>query len=114
MNKRCENMGLKVEVWDRITYVHDEQETIERVMLETGEEYVLVPLSEEAIEKLERIEFRLDNDYGCSDCMICFEEMEIGFEVIQMPCKHVFHGDCINLWLQRNHVCPLCRFKIEF
>ncbi|KAK9107715.1 hypothetical protein Syun_023726 [Stephania yunnanensis] len=69
MNKRCENMGLKVEVWDRITYVHDEQETMERVMLETREEYVLVPLSEEAIEKLERIEFRLDNDYGCSDSL---------------------------------------------
>ncbi|KAH1039287.1 hypothetical protein J1N35_041030 [Gossypium stocksii] len=29
------------------------------------------------------------------DNMICLKELEAGFEAFQMPCSHVFHGDCI-------------------
>ncbi|MFQ6654466.1 hypothetical protein Gotur_025434 [Gossypium turneri] len=46
------------------------------------------------------------------DCMICLEELEVGFDAFWMPCSHTFHGDCIEKWLRHGHCCPICRFKI--
>ncbi|MBA0843291.1 hypothetical protein Goarm_000493 [Gossypium armourianum] len=46
------------------------------------------------------------------DCMICLEELEVGFDAFRMPCSHTFHGDCIEKWLRHGHCCPICRFKI--
>ncbi|MBA0631881.1 hypothetical protein Godav_000712 [Gossypium davidsonii] len=46
------------------------------------------------------------------DCMICLEELEVGFDALRMPCSHTFHGDCIEKWLRHGHCCPICRFKI--
>ncbi|MBA0762273.1 hypothetical protein Gotri_011912 [Gossypium trilobum] len=45
-------------------------------------------------------------------CMICLEEVEVGFEASQMPCSHVFHDDCIKKWLKQSHYCPICRFEM--
>ncbi|KAB2068661.1 hypothetical protein ES319_A08G046900v1 [Gossypium barbadense] len=46
------------------------------------------------------------------DCMICLEELEVGFYASRMPCSHTFHGDCIEKWLKQSHYCPLCRFEM--
>lgn len=47
-----------------------------------------------------------------TNCSICLED---GFEdqnreICILPCKHVFHKDCIQDWLQRRPTCPTCRF----
>ncbi|XP_057445837.1 E3 ubiquitin-protein ligase SIRP1-like [Lotus japonicus] len=45
-------------------------------------------------------------------CTICLEDLEIGIEAKEMPCKHKFHGDCIISWLKLHSSCPVCRFQI--
>lgn len=30
-------------------------------------------------------------------------------EVIQLPCKHVYHKACCELWLKRSRMCPMCK-----
>ncbi|XP_040990682.1 RING-H2 finger protein ATL7-like [Juglans microcarpa x Juglans regia] len=45
-------------------------------------------------------------------CMICIEEYEGGMEITRMPCSHIFHGDCIVIWLLTSHLCPLCRYPM--
>jgi E3 ubiquitin-protein ligase RNF115/126 len=34
-------------------------------------------------------------------------------EVIMMPCKHLFHVDCLLPWLKTNGTCPVCRVSLE-
>ena len=69
-----------------------------------------VPATRASIEALEKIKFE---DVNSTDkCIICLEEFAMESEVSRMPCSHVYHKDCIIEWLERSHVCPLCRFKM--
>lgn len=46
----------------------------------------------------------------CSVCLSTFEDVEI---LRLLPkCKHAFHIDCIDQWLEKHSSCPLCRFKV--
>ncbi len=52
----------------------------------------------------------------CSDteedqCAICFLPFEDGDKVGLLKCSHLFHSDCLKLWLQRRNACPLCQLK---
>ncbi|XWS57100.1 hypothetical protein CRYUN_Cryun09bG0142500 [Craigia yunnanensis] len=44
--------------------------------------------------------------------MICIEKLSSETEVTSMPCSHLFHGHCIEEWLNTSHQCPLCRFPM--
>ena len=41
------------------------------------------------------------------DCLVCRESMDKGKK---LPCGHVFHVDCLRMWLQHQQACPLCRY----
>ncbi|KAI9119013.1 hypothetical protein K1719_009688 [Acacia pycnantha] len=47
----------------------------------------------------------------CAVCLSKFEDIEI---LRLLPkCKHAFHIDCIDHWLERHSSCPLCRRKVS-
>lgn len=47
---------------------------------------------------------------GCRDpCAICLEDQRPGQSLRQLPCRHCFHTDCIDPWLQDKAVCPVCK-----
>ncbi len=41
------------------------------------------------------------------DCLVCREPMTTGKKLV---CGHLFHTDCLRMWLQQQQACPLCRF----
>ncbi|KAL1559840.1 RING-type E3 ubiquitin transferase [Salvia divinorum] len=46
----------------------------------------------------------------CAVCLARFEDVEI---LRLLPkCKHAFHIDCIDQWLEKHSTCPLCRCKV--
>lgn len=45
-------------------------------------------------------------------CTICLEDVGIGSEAKEMPCKHKFHSGCIVSWLKIHSTCPVCRFRM--
>lgn len=40
-------------------------------------------------------------------CSICLEDFAAEDEVLQLPCRHVFHATCLGTWLQNAELCPL-------
>ncbi|KAK7277534.1 hypothetical protein RJT34_22549 [Clitoria ternatea] len=49
--------------------------------------------------------------YGCVVCLNEFKEQDV-LKVLP-NCNHAFHLDCIDIWLQTNSNCPLCRSSIS-
>ncbi|XWS60876.1 hypothetical protein CRYUN_Cryun07bG0075400 [Craigia yunnanensis] len=74
-----------------------------------------VPATKGSIQTLQKVKLELegDGDDDGMECMICMVQlMSSGTEVTRMPCSHLFHGDCIQKWLNTCHQCPLCRFPM--
>ena len=46
------------------------------------------------------------------DCPICLETMSNKFNLQTLKCNHTYHKTCINLWLDRKSICPLCRMSV--
>ncbi|XP_073135698.1 uncharacterized protein [Henckelia pumila] len=43
------------------------------------------------------------------DCPVCLQRFGDGVEIVETPCSHVFHAQCIFAWLLKNISCPMCR-----
>ncbi|XP_043700311.1 RING-H2 finger protein ATL39-like [Telopea speciosissima] len=44
------------------------------------------------------------------ECAVCLSKLEEGDMARLIPtCKHIFHLQCINMWLSSHSTCPLCR-----
>lgn len=73
------------------------------------------PATEDTIAKLPRK--KLDKEMLGSDskaeCTICIDDLQLGDEVLVLPCKHWFHGECVVLWLKEHNTCPICRSSVE-
>lgn len=48
------------------------------------------------------------------ECAVCLNEFQEDEKLRIIPsCSHLFHIDCIDVWLQSNANCPLCRTSIS-
>lgn len=48
------------------------------------------------------------------ECAVCLSMLEDGEMARSLPnCKHTFHADCIDQWLESNSTCPICRTGAE-
>lgn len=51
-----------------------------------------------------------EDGVGRPDCVVCLSTLREGDQVRRLPCRHVFHKECFNGWLDHlNFNCPLCR-----
>ena len=41
-------------------------------------------------------------------CSICMDELRCGERVRRLECGHVYHQPCVDVWLAKRAVCPLC------
>ncbi|XP_034765554.2 E3 ubiquitin-protein ligase RNF103-like isoform X1 [Acipenser ruthenus] len=47
----------------------------------------------------------------CTECVVCLENFGSGCILMGLPCGHVFHQQCIVVWLAGGqHCCPVCRW----
>ncbi|KAL7110986.1 hypothetical protein ACP275_05G060400 [Erythranthe tilingii] len=75
--------------------------------------YGTPPAAKSAVEALPSI--TVDEALMKSDlaqCAVCKDDFEMGTVVKQMPCKHVYHEECIMPWLELHNSCPVCRYEL--
>ncbi|XP_059113968.1 E3 ubiquitin-protein ligase RNF181 isoform X3 [Peromyscus eremicus] len=74
------------------------------------EHHLPPPAAKAVVESLPRTVIGSSNaELKCPVCLLEFEEEET---VIEMPCHHLFHSDCILPWLSKTNSCPLCRHEL--
>ncbi|KAF5730390.1 hypothetical protein HS088_TW20G00763 [Tripterygium wilfordii] len=75
--------------------------------------YGTPPAAKSAIEALSDI--KISEELLASDssqCAVCKDTFELGEEGKQIPCKHIYHKDCIIPWLELHNSCPVCRYEL--
>ncbi|GJR23187.1 E3 ubiquitin protein ligase RING1-like protein [Tanacetum coccineum] len=75
--------------------------------------YGTPPASKSAVEKLPSVKVGkeiLESDY--SDCAVCKDGFELDEEVKKLPCKHMYHSDCIIAVLGIAIFVSRCRFEL--
>ncbi|XP_057993132.1 putative RING-H2 finger protein ATL19 [Hevea brasiliensis] len=88
--------------------------------LESHEEEILDELPsnmENEVARMQFIDWLLPSvKYGeemkskHEDCAICLDDYKDGDLCRIFPlCKHIFHPNCIDVWLEKNLTCPICR-----
>lgn len=75
-------------------------------------QYEHPPASKAAIDSLPTIEIHRDHLASESHCTICMEPFQLGTAGREMPCKHMYHSECILSWLALRNSCPVCRHEI--
>ncbi|KAK4371287.1 hypothetical protein RND71_010762 [Anisodus tanguticus] len=89
------------------------EELIQHLAENDPNRYGTPPASKSAVEGLPNV--KVDEELLRSElaqCAVCKDDFELGLDVKQMPCKHVYHNDCIMPWLELHNSCPVCRYEL--
>lgn len=70
------------------------------------------PASQSSIDAMPTLKINHRHLHGDSHCPVCKERFEIGTEAREMPCKHLYHSECIIPWLEQHNSCPVCRYEM--
>ncbi|KAF8407936.1 hypothetical protein HHK36_007076 [Tetracentron sinense] len=72
-------------------------------------------MSHDDLEKLPCFDFKA-REKGSSpvDCAVCLENFKMGDKCRLLPkCNHSFHAQCIDSWLLKTPICPICRTSVD-
>lgn len=74
-------------------------------------------MSVDDVEKLPQFDF-IAKEKGESspvDCAVCLENFKVGDKCRLLPfCKHSFHARCVDSWLLKTPICPICRTSADY
>lgn len=73
------------------------------------------PAAKAAVEALPTVTIGPEHHREGADaaqCAVCKDELAIGATAREMPCRHLYHPECILPWLQEHNSCPVCRFEL--
>ncbi|XP_019055076.1 PREDICTED: E3 ubiquitin-protein ligase RNF13-like [Nelumbo nucifera] len=71
-------------------------------------------MSLDDLERLPCFDFKA-REKGSSpvDCAVCLENFKVGDKCRLLPCRHSFHANCVDSWLLKTPICPICRTSVD-
>ncbi|KAF2848725.1 hypothetical protein T440DRAFT_400737, partial [Plenodomus tracheiphilus IPT5] len=84
---------------------------VSQLMEQTATSNAPGPAAQSDIEALPRKKVTEDmlGPEHTAECSICMDDVSVGEEVTELPCKHWFHHQCVAAWLVEHDTCPHCR-----
>ncbi|XP_078527410.1 E3 ubiquitin-protein ligase RNF115 [Lissotriton helveticus] len=71
------------------------------------------PAEKEKISSLPTVTVTQEQVEMNLECPVCKEDYKVAERVLQLPCNHFFHNDCIVPWLELHDTCPVCRKSLN-
>ncbi|CEF68433.1 Zinc finger, RING-type domain and Zinc finger, RING/FYVE/PHD-type domain-containing protein [Strongyloides ratti] len=70
-------------------------------------------LSDVEIARIPIVEVTEEQEKNESQCTVCMDIFVKNELVYKLACKHIFHKQCLNPWVQSHRSCPVCRQEIK-
>jgi len=77
------------------------------------------PTKPEVLKKLKKFEMSEkyckkteNNQLEYPNCCICLADIILKQRTVLLPCGHLLHWKCGELWLKKQNTCPVCRFEL--
>ncbi|CAH9130915.1 unnamed protein product [Cuscuta epithymum] len=67
------------------------------------------PASEQVIGAIPTVKISESHIADSEICPVCRDQFEVGKDAKELPCKHIYHDDCVVPWLRMHNSCPVCR-----
>lgn len=93
--------------------IDEEYEIAQQISMNSNVEETQVvgppPALRSAINALSNVKITREHLRADAKCAVCLEDFVLGKKAKKMPCKHIYHSDCIVNWLSEHNSCPVCR-----
>ena len=108
-----EESRIEQDIIDQL-YPDPDKMTYEQLLeLEENVGSVSKGLTKKQIKKIPKVIYNR-NKFSNNDnkCVVSQYEFKNGEEVTKLSCGHLFHSECVDTWLSKNKVCPMCHKEI--
>ncbi|XP_074568761.1 E3 ubiquitin-protein ligase RING1-like [Curcuma longa] len=89
------------------------EQLIQQLAEDDPNPYGTPPAGKDSVESLPDVKITeglLGSDE--SQCSVCLDSFETGVIGKKMPCRHIYHKECILPWLELHNSCPVCRYEL--
>lgn len=102
------NMGLNALDYDNL---QADMDAVSPNIIRDTENYYRFKEFSKSEHRLIKKKFKLIKCEGSSMCAICCDDMVEG-TMLSCDGKHIYHQECIQMWLTKQRKCPLCKTRV--
>ncbi|KAJ6257054.1 hypothetical protein Dda_7938 [Drechslerella dactyloides] len=91
------------------------QQDMDRILSQLMEQHqgnAPPPASQESIRNLQKVKVTQAEVDDGTECVVCQDDLKFEEEVVKLPCRHIYHEECVVKWLETHDACPICRTPI--